>query len=267
MDVAAGPGSGADAAARRRLHDHPQRCSPRRAGATWRSLGRRTPERPESRLEASRVDRAHPGGEIRRVSAAAAASERRYADGLDRASWPAAARGRISSLAREVGRGRAVRARGRGTPRPAPPHGAAGSLSHAAAAQLAHAVRRALHVPELVSGQLPLGGAADGIAGAAAHGQRARDGGRAGPHGPGRYAEVDAVDRPDPRRVAAGARPAARGSSHAAPARSSAIRPSARPRRRRSGTGPARSARGSCSASAGRRRPRSPPGRTGRSSG
>ncbi|MGH2896654.1 MAG: G1 family glutamic endopeptidase, partial [Solirubrobacteraceae bacterium] len=53
-------------------------------------------------LEEARWTERTPAGEIQRVSAAAATSERRYADSLARAHWPAAARGPIASLVREV---------------------------------------------------------------------------------------------------------------------------------------------------------------------
>jgi hypothetical protein len=107
-------------------------------------------------VEASRWTEHTPAAQIRRVSAAAAASERRYADGLDRASWPAAARGRISSLAREV---RVEAEMFAVSARQVPASPAVWRRRFAQITptllQLAHAVRRALHVPELVSGQLP----------------------------------------------------------------------------------------------------------------
>jgi hypothetical protein len=105
--------------------------------------------------EASWTQRTPPG-EIGPVSAAAAASERTYAAGLDRGAWPAAARTLIASLAGEVRREAALLAQG---------------ARHARASldawrrqfssltptlmRLVHEVRRALHVPEIVAGQLP----------------------------------------------------------------------------------------------------------------
>jgi peptidase A4-like protein len=97
-----------------------------------------------------------PPSEIERVSAAAAASERRYAGDLARARWPAAAQAPISSLVREVRLEADVFA---SAARHAPASLTAWQRRFAgltpALLQLAHEVRRALHVPELVSGQLP----------------------------------------------------------------------------------------------------------------
>lgn len=97
-----------------------------------------------------------PADEIERVSAAAAASERRYAGDLARARWPAAAQAPISSLVREVRFEAEVFA---AAARHAPVSLTAWQRRLAgltpALLALAHEVRRALHVPELVSGQLP----------------------------------------------------------------------------------------------------------------
>ena len=96
-----------------------------------------------------------PPAQIRRVSAAAAASERRYADGLDRVTWPSAARGQIGSLVREV---RVEAEMFAASARNAAPSPAAWRSRFAqitpALLGLVHDVRRALHVPELVPGQL-----------------------------------------------------------------------------------------------------------------
>jgi hypothetical protein len=96
-----------------------------------------------------------PASEIERVSAAAAASERRYAEGLEHGAWPAAARGPISALVHEV----RVEAGMFGA---AARHGPASLAAwrrqfiefSPAIVHLAHVVHRTLHVPEAVFGQL-----------------------------------------------------------------------------------------------------------------
>jgi hypothetical protein len=97
-----------------------------------------------------------PGREIRRVSAAAAASERRYADSLARARWPSAAQAQIRLLVREV---RVEAGAFAATARRAPASLSAWRRRFAQLTptllQLAHDVRRALHVPEPVFGQRP----------------------------------------------------------------------------------------------------------------
>jgi peptidase A4-like protein len=99
-----------------------------------------------------------PPGEIRRANASAAASQRTYAGRLDRGTWPAAARPLITSLARQVRREAALLAQGA---RHAPASLAAWRRQFVGLTptllRLAHEVRRTLHVPELVAGQLPAG--------------------------------------------------------------------------------------------------------------
>ena len=108
------------------------------------------------RQEASWTPRT-PAGEITHANAAGAASERTYADRLARGTWPAAARTLITSLARQVRREAAVLAQGA---RHAPSDLAAWRRRFIPLTptllRLSHEVRRALHVPELVAGQLPL---------------------------------------------------------------------------------------------------------------
>jgi hypothetical protein len=93
--------------------------------------------------------------EIERVSAAAAASERRYADGLEHGAWPAAARGPISALVRQV---RVEAGMFAAAARHAPVSLAAWRRRFIefipAIVHLAHVVHRTLHVPEAVFGQL-----------------------------------------------------------------------------------------------------------------
>jgi hypothetical protein len=97
-----------------------------------------------------------PAAQIQRVSATASASERRYADRLARAHWPAAAQGAIASLVREV---RVEAGVFTVAARHAPASLAEWRRRFAGLTptlqQLAHGARRALHLPELVSGQLP----------------------------------------------------------------------------------------------------------------
>jgi len=97
-----------------------------------------------------------PAREIRSASAAAAASEAAYADGLGRVRWPAAVQDLAHSLAREA---RAQAGMFAAAARRAPASLALwrrrlGRLTPDML-RLAHRVRRALHLPELVSGQLP----------------------------------------------------------------------------------------------------------------
>jgi hypothetical protein len=95
-----------------------------------------------------------PASEIERVSATAGASERGYADALAHASWPAAARGAIRALVREV----RVEA---GVFATAARHTSGGVDQWRAAVvrvapvlqSLSHRVRRALRLPELAIGQ------------------------------------------------------------------------------------------------------------------
>ena len=107
-------------------------------------------------LEAVHWTEHTPPSEIERVSAGAAASERRYAGDLARARWSAAAQAPISSLVREVRLEADVFA---AAARHAPASLTAWHRRFAgltpALLTLVHEVRRALHVPELVSGQLP----------------------------------------------------------------------------------------------------------------
>jgi peptidase A4-like protein len=94
-------------------------------------------------------------GEIERVSAAAAASERHYLDGLERVDWPAAARAPIRALMRalRVEAGLFASAAGH-----APASLAAWRRQfvelNPAILRIAHLVHRALHVPEAVFGPL-----------------------------------------------------------------------------------------------------------------
>jgi peptidase A4-like protein len=118
--------------------------------------------RPQN-VAARRIDREEaswsPRTSLRRVSAAsaaAAASERTYAEGLVRGHWPVAARGPVSSLARQVRREARMFAAAARRPQ------ASLEMWQRRLARLtpellrlAHRVRRALRLPELVSGQLP----------------------------------------------------------------------------------------------------------------
>jgi hypothetical protein len=97
-----------------------------------------------------------PARRISAASATAAASERTYADRLARARWPAGAQARVSSLVAEVRLEARIFA---AAARRAPASLAAWQRRLAGLTpellRLAHGVRRALHLPELVSGQLP----------------------------------------------------------------------------------------------------------------
>jgi hypothetical protein len=104
-----------------------------------------------------------PPREIERVSAAAAASERRYADALARAAWPAAARGPIGSLVRQVRLEAALfAASARRTPAGLQAWRSRFTQITPRLLASVHEVRRALHLPEIVSGQLPTSAARRG---------------------------------------------------------------------------------------------------------
>jgi hypothetical protein len=104
----------------------------------------------------ARWTRQTPTRAIRSVTARAAASERAYADRLARAMWPAAAREPIGKLVREVRVEAGIFAAAASHP---PADLTMWRLQFAGLTptllRLAHAVRRALHLPELVSGQVP----------------------------------------------------------------------------------------------------------------
>lgn len=93
-------------------------------------------------------------GELRRISATAAVSERAYADGLDRAVWPATAQGPIATLVHAV-RHEAVIFQAAARQAPSSLTAFRRRLAQVTSALLGlvHAVRRALHLPELVPGQ------------------------------------------------------------------------------------------------------------------
>jgi hypothetical protein len=107
-------------------------------------------------LEEAKWTEHTPASEIKRVSAGAAHSERRYAGDLARARWPVAARAPISSLVREI---RVEADAFAAAARHAPASLIAWHRRFAgltpALLQLVHEVRRALHLPELVPGQIP----------------------------------------------------------------------------------------------------------------
>jgi hypothetical protein len=97
-----------------------------------------------------------PAQVIEGVSATAAASERRYANALARAPWPAGARAAIGALVRAVRLDAATFAAS-ARHAPASPAGWRDRFAELSPWLLAsaHEVRRALHLPEIVSGQLP----------------------------------------------------------------------------------------------------------------
>lgn len=96
-----------------------------------------------------------PAGEIRRASAAAAASAHAYADRLAQATWPVVAQGPISDLVREVGVEVAIlRSAARHAPSPAIWRRRVQQVGPLLQG-FVHQVRRALHLPEIVSGPLP----------------------------------------------------------------------------------------------------------------
>jgi hypothetical protein len=127
------------AAGRRYLHiAHAQQVSARRVD-----------------VAAARFTGRTPASAIERVSAEAAASERRYVKDLERGAWPAAARGPISALAGEV---RAEASMFAAAVRHAPASIAAWRREvvefNPAIVRTAHEVHRALRLPEAVFGQL-----------------------------------------------------------------------------------------------------------------
>jgi Peptidase A4 family len=96
-----------------------------------------------------------PSRRIAAASAAAAASERRYADRLARGHWPPAARGPVASLVREVrSEARIFAAAAQRAPASLEIRQQRLARLTPELMRLAHRVRRALHLPELVSGQL-----------------------------------------------------------------------------------------------------------------
>jgi hypothetical protein len=128
------------------------------------AAGRRYLEvvRPQN-IAARRIDTAEAGwtartppNTISSVTARAAGSERAYAKALARAPWPAAAREPIARLLREVRIEAGIFAAAASHP---PVDLTAWRRQFARLTptllRLAHAVRRALHLPELVSGQVP----------------------------------------------------------------------------------------------------------------
>jgi hypothetical protein len=114
-------------------------------------------------VEEARWTSRTPPREIERVSGVAAASERRYADALARVAWPAAAQAPIGSLVRQI-RLEAALFAGSARHAPASPQAWRDRFAQITprALALAHAVRRALHLPEIVSGQLPTSAARRG---------------------------------------------------------------------------------------------------------
>ena len=106
-------------------------------------------------LEEPRWTARTPARQIERASRAAAASEWRYAAALAGSAWPVAARAPIGVMVREVRQEAAVFA---ASARQAPTSLVAWRGQFAPIVprlvQLAHEVRRALHLPELVSGPL-----------------------------------------------------------------------------------------------------------------
>lgn len=102
-------------------------------------------------IERARLPQHPQAGEIKRLSAAAAASELRFANGLDRGPWPTAARAPISSLSHEIRLEAGLFAlAARHVPASlAAWQGRLAQLTPTLLA-LAHRVRRALHVPEQV---------------------------------------------------------------------------------------------------------------------
>jgi hypothetical protein len=113
--------------------------------------------------EAARWTSRTPLREIERASAAAAASERRYADALARAAWPAVARAPMGSLVRQV-RLEAALFAASARHVPAGVQAWRGRLAQVTPRLPAsvHEVRRSLHLPEIVSGQLPTSAARRG---------------------------------------------------------------------------------------------------------
>jgi hypothetical protein len=106
-------------------------------------------------VEAARFTAHSPPREIQRVSGEGAAMQRSYVDGLEHAAWPAAARGPISSLVREV---RVQIGMFAAAAQQAPASLAAWRGEFVALQppllKLAHQVRRALRLPEPLTGQV-----------------------------------------------------------------------------------------------------------------
>jgi hypothetical protein len=97
-----------------------------------------------------------PAAEIERVSAVAGASEHAYANALARGSWPPSASGPIQALGREVRvEAGLFAAAARRTSGGVDQWRAAFARVSPMLQTLAHDVRRVLHVPELVFGQVP----------------------------------------------------------------------------------------------------------------
>jgi hypothetical protein len=107
-------------------------------------------------VESARFTAHTPAREIERVSAAAAATQRRYVNRIEHAAWPAAARGPIGSLLREV---RAQIGTFSAAAQRAPSSLVAWRRElvglQPTLLRLAHQVRRALRLPEPLTGQLP----------------------------------------------------------------------------------------------------------------
>lgn len=105
--------------------------------------------------ETARFTAHTPASEIRRVSSEAASMQRRYIDGLQRAVWPAAARAPINALVREV---RVQIGMFVAAAQHAPASLAAWRQQFVALSptllQLAHQVRRALRLPEPLTGEM-----------------------------------------------------------------------------------------------------------------
>jgi hypothetical protein len=97
-----------------------------------------------------------PARRIRATSAAAAASERAYAGSLGRTHWPPAAQGLVRSLVRQVRlQERLFAAAGHRAPASLTTWRRGLARLTPDLLRLAHRVRRALHLPEVVSGQSP----------------------------------------------------------------------------------------------------------------
>jgi len=128
------------------------------------AAGRRYLEiaRPQN-VSARRIDTAEarwtngtPAREIRSASAAAATSETGYAERLALGTWPAAARPAIASLVRHVrAEARLFAAAAQRAPADLPAWRRRFTALAPILLRVAHEVRRALHLPELVSGQVP----------------------------------------------------------------------------------------------------------------
>jgi len=105
--------------------------------------------------EAARFTAHTPASEIQRVSAVAATMQRRYIDGLQHAAWPATARAPIAALAREV---RVQIGMFVAAAQHAPASLAAWRQQFVALSptllKLVHQVRRALRLPEPLTGEL-----------------------------------------------------------------------------------------------------------------